>query len=297
MSIALLVLPDFLIISFGWLLNRKFGFAREFFTGLEKLVYFVLFPALLFQSVLRAPIRGSGATDLFLAAVLLCLIGVLLSWLLAPFFRSEALAQASAAQCAYRFNTYIALALALTLAGPKGQTLMALIVGFSVPVVNLAAVYPLARHHRANIWGALLRNPLLLSTLLGLIGNFAQLHLPSPLEISLGRIGSAAIPLGTLCVGASLRWQGSSHNNGLVAWMLAVKLLMLPLAAWVISLAFALDPTKRQMLIVFASMPPATAAYVLAARMGGDANLAGLIISIGTALSAITIPLWLILSQ
>ena len=79
--------------------------------------------------------------------------------------------------------------------------------------------------------------------------------------------------------------------------MPAVKLLMLPLAAWVISLAFALDPTKRQMLIVFASMPPATAAYVLAARMGGDANLAGLIISIGTALSAITIPLWLILSQ
>jgi len=297
MSIALLVLPDFLIIAFGCLLNRKLGFTREFFTSLEKLVYFVLFPALLFQSVLKAPIRGSGATDLFVAAVMLCLVGVALAWLIAPFFRNQALAQASSAQCAYRFNTYIALALALTLAGTKGQELMALIVGFSVPVVNLAAVYPLARHHRSNIWRALLRNPLLISTVLGLVGNLAQLHIPTPIDLALSRVGSAAIPLGTLCVGASLRWQSGDKNQGMVAWMLIVKLLLLPSAAWLISAVFELDPTKRQMLILFAAMPPATAAYVLAARMGGDANLAGLIISIGTALSALTIPLWLILSS
>ncbi|PRY99576.1 hypothetical protein BCM14_1028 [Jezberella montanilacus] len=297
MSIALLVLPDFLIIAFGCLLNRQLGFTREFFSSLEKLVYFVLFPALLFQSVLKAPIRSSGASDLFLAAVLLCVIGVVLSWLVAPFFRGQALAQASAAQCGYRFNTYIALALALTLAGTKGQELMALIVGFSVPVVNLAAVYPLARHHGSNIWSALIRNPLLISTVLGLIGNLAQLHLPTPIEVSMGRLGAAAIPLGTLCVGASLRWQSEGKNYHLVGWLLTVKLLLLPIAAWLIGSAFGLDPLKRQMLIVFAAMPPATAAYVLAARMGGDANLAGLVISIGTALSAITIPLWLIFSS
>ena len=87
------------------------------------------------------------------------------------------------------------------------------------------------------------------------------------------------------------------ENYHLVGWLLTVKLLLLPIAAWLIGSAFGLDPLKRQMLIVFAAMPPATAAYVLAARMGGDANLVGLVISIGTTLSAITIPLWLIFSS
>jgi len=293
MSVAILVLPDFLLIAFGWLLNHRMGFTREFFNGLEKLVYYVLFPALLFQSVLKAPISGSSASDLFLATIAVCSTGIILAWLAAPALKAHTLAQASAAQCGYRFNTYIALALAPSVAGTNGQGLMALIVGFAVPFVNLAAVYPLAKHHKSNIWAALLRNPLLVSTLLGLVGNFSGLHVPTPIDILLNRVGGAAIPLGILCVGASLTWKIGQNHYGLISWMLGVKLLFLPAVALVVSWAFSLNPTKRQMLLLFSSMPPASAAYVLAARMGGDANLVGLIISLGTALSALTIPLWL----
>ena len=295
MNVALLVLPDFLLIGFGWLLHRKFSFTREFFASLEKLVYYVLFPALLFQAIVRIPITVSSAADLFFATASVAAIGVVLSWLALPFFRPTALAMASGAQCGYRFNTYIALALAPSLAGAAGQTTMALIVGFAVPLVNLAAVYALARQQGSGLFGALLRNPLLMSTVLALVCNFAGLQLPQPVDTLLARLGSASIALGILCVGASLTWQPGQTQFSLIGWMLAIKLLLLPACAWFIADWLGLDPLKRQMVILFAAMPPATGAYVLAVRMGGDGRLVSLMISIGIPLSSLTIPLWLLL--
>lgn len=296
MYVALLVLPDFLLIAFGWILNRKLGFSSEFFTGLEKLVYYVLFPALLFQSILRTPIEMGAATDIFIATSAIVAAGIALSWLALLFLRASPIEMASATQCGYRFNAYLALSLAPSLAGTAGQSTMALIVGFAVPLGNFVAVYALARHHGSNFAAALLRNPLLMSTVLGVVCNLSGLTLPGPIDTLLARLGAAAVALGILCVGASLVWQPAQTKFSLVAWILAVKLIALPACAWLIAIWLVLDPLKRQMLILFAAMPTASAAYVMAVRMGGDGRLTSLIISVGTPIAALTTPLWLLLA-
>lgn len=295
MSVALLVLPDFLIIAMGWILRNKAGFGREFFVGLEKLVYYILFPALLFMSILRTPISAADAIDTLLATSAVCMVGIAGAWLAAPLFKPPSLVMASCAQCGFRFNTYMGLALAPSVAGTTGQSSMALIIGFAVPIVNLAAVYALARHHGSNVWGAMIRNPLLMSTLLGLLGNLAGLQMPTTIDILLTRLGSASVPIGILCVGASLSWQPTHGSMPVLSWVIAVKLLLMPAAAWLIAAILELDAVKTQMLVLFASLPTASAAYVLAIRMGGDGRMVGLTITIATLVSAITIPLWLIL--
>ncbi|MEI2417482.1 AEC family transporter [Orrella sp. JC864] len=293
MSVVLLVLPDFLLVALGWLLHHRLAFTREFFAGMERLVYFVLFPALLFQSILRTPISAATAADLLLATALVCGAGMVLAWLAKPLLRPALLAYASTAQCAYRFNTYIGLALAANLAGPAGQTLMALIVGFAVPLVNVAAVHALARQSGARPLREIVRNPLVLATLAGLAANLAGLQLPGPVDTVMARLGAAAVALGILCVGANLTWQGGRGQAGLMAWMTAVKLLWLPLAALAVGHLLALDALTRQMLLLFAALPPASSAYVLAMRMGGDGRLVALQVSLATVISAATIPLWL----
>jgi len=295
MSVALLVLPDFLLVALGWGLRRRLGFSREFFAGLERLVYFVLFPALLFQAILRTPITPSTAIGLLQAAALVVGAGIALCWLAGPVLRVPPLAQASASQCGYRFNTYLGLALSYNLGGAAGQTIMALVIGFAVPMVNFAAVYSLARHNGSDPLRELLRNPLVLSTLLGLAGNLAGLHLPGPVDVFLARLGGAALALGILCVGASLSWQGGKGSGRLIAWMLTVKLAVLPVVALAVGRLLGFDFLNRQMLLVFASLPTASAAYVLAIRMGGDGRMVALLISLGTLLSAVTIPLWLLI--
>ena len=296
MSVALLVLPDFLLVALGWALHNKLGYKREFFAGLEKLVYFVLFPALLLHSLLSTPIAIGNALLLLEVTVLLLAVTIALAWLAAPVLKPEPMAVATTTQCAFRFNTYLGLSMASSLGGAAGQTTMAIILGFSIPLVNVAAVYGLARHNGGNLWKELLRNPLVLSTVLGLIGNFAGLHLPGPVDVALSRLGSASLALGILCVGASLSWQGGRGQGRLIGWMLAVKLVAMPIAALALAALLSLAPVDRRMLLLFAALPTASAAYVLAIRMGGDGRLAALVISLGTLLSAVTIPLWIMIA-
>src|SRR5690606_278976 len=134
MSVFLLVLPDFLLIGLGWLLFNKLRFSSEFFRGAEQLVFFVLFPALLFHSITQTPLTLSETYILFLASSGLTLLGIALAWLLMPILRPDPTDHASISQCAYRFNTYIGLSLASGVAGSAGQTVMAILVGIAVPI-------------------------------------------------------------------------------------------------------------------------------------------------------------------
>ena len=297
MSVALLVFPDFMLVALGWALRHKLGFSREFFAGAERLVYFVLFPALLFQAILRTPISAGNAALLLQATAAMIAVGVALSWLAGPVLRPSSIGLASAAQCGYRFNTYIGLALSASVGGAQGQTIIALIIGFAVPMANVVAVYGLARHSGANLLRELARNPLVVSTLAGLACNLAGLQLPGPVDTVLARLGAAAIALGILCVGASLAWEGGKGYGALIAWMLAVKLAALPLVALLVAHLLGMPPLESRMLLLFGALPTASAAYVLAMRMGGDGRMVALLLSLGTLASALTIPLWLMLTQ
>lgn len=295
MAVIQLVLPDFLLIALGWVLFHKLQFSRDFFQGAEKLVYFVLFPALLFQSITQTPISISGAYTLLQAVVALTAFGVALAWLAVPVLRPDPVAHASIAQCAYRFNTYIGLSLAGPLAGAAGQTVMAILVGFAVPIVNIAAVHGLARQNGGRVFGEILRNPFIIATLTALAFNFLQIPIPQPVDITFKRLGACAIAIGLLCVGATLSLQAGRNSGRLISWMLAVRLLLSPLAALFIGWAMDLSLVERQMLLLFSALPTASSAYVLAARMGGDGRLVAGTMSIGTLISAVTIPLWLTL--
>ena len=297
MTVALLVLPDFFLVALGWVLRHRLSFSREFFAGCERMTYFVLFPALLFQSILKTPITAGSALTLLQAVLIVLVVGIVLARLAGPLLKPPSLALASVSQCAYRFNTYIGLSLAASLGGPQGQTVMALLVGFAVPVANVAAVYSLARHSGGSLWRELLRNPLVVSTVIGLIANFAGLTLPQVVDVILGRLGAAAIVLGIVCVGASLSWQSGKTQPVLLGWMLAVKLIVLPITAIIVGKGLGLSPLESQMLVLFSALPTASAAYVLAMRMGGDGRMVAWLISAGTLLSAFTLPMWLAIAQ
>ena len=260
MSVALLVFPDLMLLALGWALRHKLNFSREFFAGTERLVYFVLFPALLFQSILRTPITAGNAAMLLQASAALIAAGVALSWLAGLALRPSPVSLASSAQCGYRFNTYIGLALSASLGGAQGQTIMALIVGFAVPMANIAAVYGLARHSGGSLLRELARNPLVVSTLAGLACNLVGVQLPGPLDTVLARLGAAALALGIICVGASLSWEGGKGHGPLIAWMLAVKLAALPAVALLVARLLALPPLESRMLLLFAALPTASAA-------------------------------------
>ncbi|MDO8959632.1 MAG: AEC family transporter [Rhodocyclaceae bacterium] len=296
MNTALALLPDFALILLGFGLRRWMALGDHFWAGLEKLVYFVLFPALLFNAITKTPL-SSAAIPLIGVGAMAMLGAMLLALLARPLFALTPISFASQFQCAFRFNSYIGLAVAAKLHGAAGIAAMGLLAGGMVPLANLAAVWMLARHGEMSVWRELAKNPLLLATLAALAWNLAGLSLPAPAGQFLGRLAEAAIALGLLAVGAALRLRGTlgTTGRGAAAYFLGIKLLAMPAIALAAARYSGLEGIHFDIALAFAALPTASSAYILAQRMGGDGPRVAWLISASTLLGMLSLPLWLAL--
>ncbi len=293
MSNALLLVPDLLLIVVGFLLCRYTPLNRTVWDAAERLTYYLLFPVLLFVSITRSPLHPAQTASLAAVGVGTLLCGVALAYALKWWPGVDARLHASGAQTAFRFNSFIALAVAERLGGAEALTSMALLVALGVPMCNVGAVWPLARHGRHHFGRELLRNPLIVSTLGGLLFNVAQWHLPDVVGATLHRMGLAAIPLGLMAVGAGLKLGGLKAAPKLAATLMTIRHGVLPLIAWGLASLLTLTPTQRTVVLAFAALPTASSAYVLAVRMGGNGPFVAGLVTLSTLLGMVSVPLWL----
>ncbi|WP_043704886.1 AEC family transporter [Leptothrix cholodnii] len=291
MSHALLLLPDFLLIVVGFLVCRYTALDRSVWSGTERMVYWLLFPVLLFTSIVKSPLAPMATLSLGAGGMLVVATGFVLATLLRRLPGIDAHLQASGAQVAFRFNSYVALALAERLGGAPAVAWIALLIALCVPLCNLGAVWSLSRHGGQNTLRELLHNPLILATVAGLIANLAGLRLPPTVDITLSRIGAAALPLGLMAVGAGLQFGGLQKAPGLAAGLLAIRHAVLPAVALGLGLLLALPDGQAQVLVAFAALPTASSCYVLAARMGGDGPYVAGLVTASTLLGMLSVPL------
>lgn len=292
MHIGTLLLPDFSLILLGVIIYRITDWGDAFWAGMEKMVYYLLFPALLFYSTARLQLHLETTGQLLQVGVLALLAGIALTWIGKPFIKVGPMIYESGMQTAFRFNSYIALAIASRLAGEEGVGLMALLLGFGVPICNMAAVHALA-HKRGNVLTELRKNPLLIATGTGLLYSLSGLPVPEVAGAVLSRLGSASIALGLLMVGAGLRLSGLREGKLMALYFTAIKLMAIPAVAYVLGRWIGLPPLQLQIVVLFCSLPTASSCYILAARMGGNGPITAFLISLETLVSAVTIPFWL----
>jgi hypothetical protein len=292
MTTALLLFPDFALILLGAAIRRWMHLGDHFWNGVEKLVYFILFPALLINAIVKTRLDLGAALPLLGTAFAAMAGGMLLGLLPKFAVKLPPLTFASLFQCGYRFNSYIALAVAGMLFGAPGIATMGLIVGAAVPLANLVSVWMLARHGEVGLWREVARNPLIWGTAAGFILNLAGFVPPAPVQAFLGRLADASIALGLITVGAALRLEGAPGVRGISLWLLAVKLLALPVIAALVGRQLGLEGLNYQVVVLFAALPTASSAYILAMRMGGDGRSVAWLISATTLGSMLTLPLW-----
>lgn len=303
MNTVALLFPDFALIVIGLILYRITNWGGEFWAGAEKLVYFVLFPSLLFYSTARTPLHFETTGAMILIGTLSTLTAIALTWIGKPLLRSQArkvpeqpLQYECGMQTAYRFNSYIALALMSRLAGEQGAGLVALLIGFGVPLCNIASVHSMVKKD-GHLLRELARNPLLLATAGGLLFNLLGLTIPEVAGAIFTRTGNAAVALGLILVGAGLRLSGMHQGKAISAYFITIKLLILPAVAYAMARYAGLPPLQLQILVLFCALPTASSAYILAARMGGNGPLVAFQISAGTVLSTLTLSFWLWMVQ
>jgi malonate transporter len=300
------LLPVFLIIAFGAVLKRTLLPADGAWLGLERLTYFVLFPALLTVTTATADLKdvpvGGVAAALFLAVIIL---SAALFAARAPLMRALALsgpAYSSMFQGATRWNTYVGLAIASALYGTPGLALVSVAIVAMVPILNVINVWIIA-HYAADerpglktIVGHMLRNPFIWSSLAGIAINLAGLPLPKAIVVFGEILGRASLALGLLLVGAGLVLGEVLKPDARVYATAVLKLLVMPAIAIGIGMALGLSGVALSVVAVAASVPSAPSGYVLARQLGGDAPLLARILTFETLLALATIPLALALA-
>jgi malonate transporter len=293
MSIAELLVPDFALIALGFLLRRYAGFADEFWRGLERFVYYILFPALLFGALARGGIRFGAAGGLIATALIFTSAGIVLGYLAKPLFSPPKMVFASGFQCAFRFNSYVGLAILGTMHGLDGIAVFGLLVGVMIPVANVVAVWALAHHGDGRLWGELARNPLIVSTLAGIAWALFGLPVPTIASTTLHFLGEAALPIGLIAVGAGLHLEALTERKRLMSYLVAVKLLAVPAVGYVAARTFGLTGVYFDSALVLAALPTASSAYILATQMKGDGRLVASVIALNIVAAIVTLPFWL----
>ena len=249
---------------------------------------------LLFQSVTKSPLDLGVTSSLLAAGVLMALASIAMAYALpwVPGLRKyiDRREHAGAAQVAFRFNSFIALALADRLAGAQGLLLIAVLIGVCVPIYNVAAVWPMARHAQKGLVRELVRNPLIIATASGLIANALGFSMPSWIEPSVTRIGAASLALGLLAAGAGMQFGSLANAKALAAALLGIRHFLTPLVAFGLARLFKLDDVQTAVLMAFSALPTASSAYVLAVRMGYNGPYVAGLVTLSTLLGLVSLP-------
>lgn len=284
--------PVMLLILLGIGLARIRFLGTSFIGELNKLTFWVALPALVFRAAATAGTPPPASGWIALTVIVSTVAALGLSGVLARFLRLPAASRRTFVECAFFGNlAYIGLpilahSLGLASTGENPELLATAAISMTAMTIANVLLAGLVLQPGGARWGGLARrvafNPVVLAGTLGLAVGAGGLHVPFFADQALRTVGGMAVPAALLCIGGSLL---SAPLRGRVEWITAasaVKIVALPLAAWLLAGTLGLAPEDTRIVLVFAACPTAAAAYTMASRMGGDEGLAAGTIAVST---------------
>lgn len=286
-----------LFIGLGYFLNQRKFFVDSEWQTLEKLIYYILFPALVIHALATANFQELSFLKVAIAlnvAQLMMFLVSFAAWLMPAMTGPQF---TSIVQNNIRWNSYVALAITTSLY-PNYVVVVVLAIACMVPTSNILSVWCLliwgkpATPQQSNPVTELLMNPLIISCFIGLLLQSQKITLPIFLEPTMDMLGKTAMPLGLMSIGAGLNFTQTHYlRRDNLLWVL-VRLLGLPLVTFFTCRLFGVyDPIVILVTLIVAASPTATTSYILARKMGGDTAMMANIIGASSLLSLLTIPL------
>jgi len=300
-----IVLPVFLVIGLGQVLFQCKLFDDRFLQQTNKLVYVVFLPLLLFHKIGNADFDTFFNAPLVIASSLVILLGFLLTYSYSGIMKYSPPVRGSFCQGAFRGNlAYVGLAICLNAYGDDGLTRAGILMGFLVPVLNLFAILALLLPHHKNSdepqpnWiTQVMVNPLIIASFLGIIWSYWHLPMPIIIDRALEITTGLTLPLALLAIGGSFSIQRLKGDLRVAGLATVVKLALLPAIAALLLILFKVGGSNFGIGILMAGTPAATATYIMAAQMKGDAELAASIVMLSTLCSAISYTIILLILQ
>lgn len=307
MAVVTTIVPIFVVIFIG-ALARRLGFIPDtFLAPANRLVYYLAIPAMIFRAVATTSLTANFNGGLLAGTLLVVGLGFGLAWGVARLTVTHRPERGTFVQSGFHGNIgYIALAVVFYYLGDNGLAQACILAGFVFILQNTLAVVILVYYapagnsrgggQKARRWAMgrrILGNPVIVSSLAGMICAALGLSLPEVLERTLTMLSNMALPTALLLIGASLSFEVVSDHLQALAAVNLIKLVAMPAMGWLFYRLAGLPAEMFTSGLIILGAPTATLTYVMAKEIGGDAEFAVAAISFGTLLSALTYALWL----
>jgi len=291
-----IVLPVFLVIGLGYLLRRIGLIDQPFLLQTNRLVFYVCLPLLLFYKIGQADFVHNFNPTLVIGSMLIIVLVFFLAYAWGLLRKDPPAVRGSFTQAAFRCNlAYMGLAIVFNAYGDEGLTRAGILMGFLVPVLNLFAILALTLPHRGNdhpekhLWvRQLALNPLIIASFAGIAWSFLKLPLPQVLDRGLNIATGMTLPLALLAIGASFSLERLRGDLFQALAATGFKIVLMPVAAALLLYILGVRGMDLGIGIIFAGAPAATANYIMAQQLKGDAELAGTTVMLSTLCSAVT---------
>ncbi len=296
--------PIFALLLFGAALKRTGLTDSLFLRTCDRLIYYFFFPLMLFKEIGGASLDKGIDWNFCLACLAALLAMYLLSTMIIKLLPVADYQAGTFSQSCYRFNTYIGVAVILNSLGAEGVKYFGIMIGFTIPLINLFAVstciwfsgQDVGFGRRLAIVGrSLVANPLILGCLAGIIYSRMFGAFPVFINNSLSLISSVALPLALISIGGALTFNGVRGNLAQALLSAFLKLAVLPMFGWLFFNLFNVTGLPFKVGMIFFTLPASTAIYVLSSQTNSDTNLASAAIVISTLLSFLSLSVALLL--
>ena len=295
--------PIFAIILLGFLISRTPLSSQAVWSELERLTYYIFFPALLVLRLSASNFDWQDIGDISKVIGLTLSVITVLILSLRKLVSSDFASLSSVYQGSIRFNTYIGLACIDVLYGDRGLTTAALCLAIYIPLVNILCVASLTGAGEggpkriSRVINAVAKNPLVLACVAGIVISYTGFNIPTLAESVIEILSQPALPIGLLAVGAGIRFVTLKEQS----WQLLVavinKLAVFPGLVLAACVLFETPNSVAVILLLLTALPAPPSAYILAKQLGGNESLMANIITLQTLAAFFVIPVWIELAD
>jgi malonate transporter len=302
-QIADLILPVFAVILTGWFVGYTGYLSRSLSDALIHFAYNIAMPALLIVTIAQEP-----AHSLLNWRFLLAFGGGSLLCFLLVFGIMSIQSQTLASRTMYGMtasmtNTgFVALPVLQAIYGPHA-VLPAAIATVFVAVVMFPIAVILLELGRRDANGShtppmvtvkhVVLNPMVISTLIGMLLSILGLRMPAPIAAYFGILADALTPCALFAIGLGLSLDGLRANIAPASLLSAVKLIIMPIIVYGLSVSLGLDPLYTIAAVICAAVPTAKTVYILAGEYRCEEMMVASSVSMTTLLSVISLVVWL----
>lgn len=291
------IAPLFFLMVIGYVLVNYTSLAdKELCRKANALVFKVFLPCMLFKNIYQSDIRArmQGQLCLFAAGSLLVLFGLLC--LIVPRIVKKENQQGVIIQGIFRSNYVIfGVAVVENMYGSSNTVTAAILSAILVPMYNFLAVIALSvfGQKRERDWKKvflnILKNPLIIASVLGILASFFQIHLPQAAETTLADLAKLATPIAFLILGGDFDFSKVKGNLRTAGWVIFVKMIVLPVITIPVMIGMGYRNADLLAALLAYQTPVAVSSYIMAQQAGADDQLAGQLVVFSSAISIVTL--------